>query len=356
MQSIQAHNYKVDFGKTAYQSLNAHIQRCNYSKIFVLTDTNTNHHCTPRLLPLLETDCTLEIIEMEAGEPYKNLDTCSQVWQAMADLSADRKSLLINLGGGVVTDLGGFVASTYQRGIDFINIPTSLLAMVDASVGGKTGVDLGALKNQIGVINNPLQVLIDIEYLSTLPSEELRSGMAEMFKHGLIRSEPYWNQMQELNALDITDLQQLIYDSVVIKNEVVTQDPKEKGLRKTLNYGHTLGHAIESYCLEQSHRSRLLHGQAIAIGMILSSYISSELLNFPIEKVQKIKKVLLSYFKKQKFSKQEITDIMSLMKFDKKNSHGNINFVLLEDIAQPKIDCQVSEELIYKAFDFYIQD
>ncbi|WP_315164082.1 3-dehydroquinate synthase [Capnocytophaga leadbetteri] len=352
--SIQAQHYQVYFNDEGFDFLNRFVAEQHPSKIFLLADKHTNECCTPIVLSLLATDIPLEIIEIEAGEPHKHIDTCTQVWYALSELGADRKSLLINIGGGVVTDLGGFVASTYMRGIPFINIPTSLLAMVDASVGGKTGVDLGALKNLVGVINNPKGVLIYPDFLATLPTEELRSGMAEMFKHGLISDEAYWHKMCNLSELTEAHLGSLIYESVVIKNEVVTQDPTEKGLRKTLNYGHTLGHAIESYCLQNPNRERLLHGEAIAIGMVLATYLSVKELGFSMEKCDEVKVVLGEYFRKQDFSYEEITDICQLMRFDKKNVSGNVHFVLLEAIGKPKIDCIVPYEEIYKAFEYYL--
>ena len=352
--SIQAQHYQVYFNDEGFDFLNRFVAEQHPSKIFLLADKHTNECCTPIVLSLLATDIPLEIIEIEAGEPHKHIDTCTQVWYALSELGADRKSLLINIGGGVVTDLGGFVASTYMRGIPFINIPTSLLAMVDASVGGKTGVDLGALKNLVGVINNPQGVVIYPNFLATLPTEELRSGMAEMFKHGLITDESYWHKMCNLSELTEAHLGSLIYESVVIKNEVVTQDPTEKGLRKTLNYGHTLGHAIESYCLQNPNRERLLHGEAIAIGMVLATYLSVKELGFSMEKCDQVKAVLGEYFKKQDFSYEEITDICQLMRFDKKNVGGNVHFVLLEAIGKPKIDCIVPYEEIYKAFEYYL--
>lgn len=352
--SIQAQHYQVYFNDEGFDFLNRFVAEQHPSKIFLLADKHTNECCTPIVLSLLATDIPLEIIEIEAGEPHKHIDTCTQVWYALSELGADRKSLLINIGGGVVTDLGGFVASTYMRGIPFINIPTSLLAMVDASVGGKTGVDLGALKNLVGVINNPKGVLIYPNFLATLPTEELRSGMAEMFKHGLISDEAYWHKMCNLSELTEAHLGSLIYESVVIKNEVVTQDPTEKGLRKTLNYGHTLGHAIESYCLQNPNRERLLHGEAIAIGMVLATYLSVKELGFSMDKCDQVKAVLGEYFKKQDFTYEEITDICQLMRFDKKNVGGNVHFVLLEAIGKPKIDCIVPYEEIYKAFEYYL--
>ena len=186
MQTILANNYPVHFNEKGYEALNSHLKVTKYSNLFIITDSNTNDYCLHKFLPYLETDLTIEIIEFEAGEINKNIDTCIEVWKVLTELGADRKSLVINLGGGVVTDLGGFVASTFKRGVDFIHIPTTLLSMVDASVGGKTGVDLGNLKNQIGVINVPLMVLIDTQYLETVPQNEMRSGLAEMLKHGLI--------------------------------------------------------------------------------------------------------------------------------------------------------------------------
>ncbi|MFN7100541.1 MAG: 3-dehydroquinate synthase family protein, partial [Flavobacterium sp.] len=274
MQTIQANNYPIYFNEEAYQELNIHLQNNSYSSIFIIVDTNTNELCLPNFLPLLETDVAIEIIEFEAGEENKNIETCVQIWNVLTELGADRKSLVINLGGGVVTDLGGFVASTFKRGIDFIHIPTTLLSMVDASVGGKNGVDLGNLKNQIGVINVPLMVLIDTQYLETVPQTEMRSGLAEMLKHGLIYDRAYWNQFLDLAAIDYADFDALIYRSVEIKNEIVTQDPTEKNIRKALNFGHTLGHAIESYFLESIEKTTLLHGEAIAVGMILESFIA----------------------------------------------------------------------------------
>jgi 3-dehydroquinate synthase len=260
---------------------------------------------------------------------------------------------MINLGGGVVTDLGAFVASTFKRGIQYINVPTTLLSMVDASVGGKTGVDLGALKNQIGVIKTGAMVLIDTSYLDTLPANELRSGYAEMLKHGLIQNEDYWNRLRDLSNLTLNNLDELIYESVIIKNNVVTEDPRENGLRKTLNYGHTIGHAIESLFLEKANKTTLLHGEAIAIGMILATYISNKQLGFPEQKLSDVKVTMIDLFGKVEFDKNDYQDIINLLKFDKKNSHGNINFVLLNDIASPKIDCIVENKLILDAFEYY---
>lgn len=353
MNSIKTGHCNIHFNSNCYTELNDFIAKSNFSKLFILVDSNTHENCLPKFMSNLETDIDIEIIEIENGEEYKTIDTCVGVWNALSELNADRKSLMINLGGGVVTDLGAFVASTFKRGIQYINVPTTLLSMVDASVGGKTGVDLGALKNQIGVINNGAMVLIDTTYLDTLPSNELRSGYAEMLKHGLISNEDYWNRLRDLSNLTLANLDSLIHESVIIKNNVVTEDPRENGLRKTLNYGHTLGHAIESLFLEDQTKTTLLHGEAIAIGMVLATYISNKLLGFPEQKMNDVKSTMIDLYGKVDFTNKDYQEIIKLLKFDKKNSHGNINFVLLHDIASPKIDCKVENKLILEAFDYY---
>ena len=353
MNSIQAATYFVHFNANCFTTLNDHLKNVDYSKIFVLVDEHTHVACLPYFLALLETEKAVEVIEIPAGEIHKNIETTVGVWNALSELDADRKSLLINVGGGMTTDLGGFVASTYKRGIAYINVPTSLLSMVDASVGGKTGIDLGTLKNQIGVINSPEMVLIDTNFLETLPANQMRSGLAEMLKHGLIYDEAYWNKMIDLANFTIEDLDELIHESVQIKNDVVTKDPKENGLRKILNFGHTLGHAIESYFLTHETREALLHGEAIAIGMVLACFISSEQEDFSKEKLDNVKRAIVNMYGKIEFDTAEIDAIIELMKYDKKNSHGNINFVLLSDIGAPVLDKIVSNSTIYNAFAFY---
>jgi 3-dehydroquinate synthase len=353
MDSITANDSIIYFNDNCYASLNEHIKENNFSKIFILVDENTHQYCLPRFLERLETNIVLEIIEIESGEINKTIETCVGVWNTLSELDADRKSLMINIGGGVITDLGGFVACTFKRGIAYINVPTTLLSMVDASVGGKTGVDLGHLKNQIGVISNPNLVLIDTHFLDTLPKNQMRSGLAEMLKHGLISGESYWNRFKNLSELSLNDLDKLIYESVVIKKNVVEEDPYENGLRKTLNFGHTLGHAIESYFLSSNDKKTMLHGEAIVIGMILACYISTELVGFPKNKRNEIKDLFIGYYGKVVINKNEYYKIIELLKYDKKNNHGNINFVLLESIGKPKIDCIVDNKTIINAFEFY---
>lgn len=353
MQSIQANNYPIHFNEKGYEALNLFLDNTHYSKLFIIVDSHTNEYCLPKFLPYLATDLTIEIIEFEAGEPNKNIETCVELWNVLTELGADRKSLVLNLGGGVVTDLGGFVASTFKRGVDFIHIPTSLLSMVDASVGGKTGVDLGHLKNQIGVINVPKMVLIDTQYLETLSKDEMRSGLAEMLKHGLIYDKQYWEQFLDLKAIDFADFDELIYRSVEIKNEIVTQDPTEKNIRKALNFGHTLGHAIESYFLENDHKKSLLHGEAIAIGMILESFISLEKNLINQQEYNQIKSTIKAIYDDIVFDETDINPILELLIHDKKNEYGNIQFALIEGIGKIIINQSVENELILKSFEDY---
>ena len=353
MKFIKATQYNVEFVEKNYQVLTSFLASKNYSSVYLLVDSNTEENCLPIFLQHSGLSIPLEVISIEAGEENKHLDTCMGVWESLSELGADRKSLLINLGGGVVTDLGGFVASTFKRGIDFINIPTTLLSMVDASVGGKTGVDLGPLKNQIGVINSPQMVIVDPHYLETLPGEEYRSGYAEMLKHGLIRDKEYWKILADFSAINTSDIEKHIFHSVGIKNEVVTEDPYENGLRKILNYGHTLGHAIESYFLTEKDKTTLLHGEAIAIGMILEAYLSTKLCGLDQGQCEEIKSTFNSIYPPVDISKQDIKDILALLIFDKKNSHGKVKFVLLEAIGKPVTDIIVEENLLWEAFDYY---
>ncbi len=337
----------------AWNVFSERILNSKYSKIFIVVDENTKRYCLPILLKKYNFKTTPEVITIPEGETHKNIETCLKVWEILSEKSADRNSLVINLGGGVVTDLGGFVASTFMRGISFINIPTSLLAMVDASVGGKNGVDLGYKKNQIGVIRLPEMVILDTEFLKTLPEEHIISGIAEMLKHGLIHSKEYWERVKKADATKKVEFEKLIWDSVEIKKEIVLKDPFEKDLRKTLNYGHTLGHAIESYFLENSDKKKLLHGEAVAVGLILATYISMEALDFPKHTLNDMTQSIFNYFSKLNFTQKDIAAIINLLVFDKKNRDGKVLFVLLQDVGLPKCNCEVNNELIYKAFEYY---
>ena len=353
MQTIQATNYSVYFDETGYEKLASYLITANYSKIFILVDENTSQYCLPHLLNNLATEIEIEIIELEVGEIHKNIATCTEVWGALSELGGDRKSILINLGGGVISDLGGFVACTFKRGIDFINIPTTLLSMVDASIGGKNGVDLGNLKNQIGIIREPKAVIVDTQFLNTLPQNEMRSGLAEMLKHGLIFDKKYWDKFKDLKSLNTDNLNELIHQSIEIKNEIVCEDLTENGIRKSLNFGHTLGHAIESYFLENDSKTSLLHGEAIAVGMILESFISREKELLTKEEYQEIKYIINDIFERVEFSQIDIEKIIELLIFDKKNEFGKVQFALLDGIGKIKINQESDNELIYKAFEDY---
>jgi 3-dehydroquinate synthase len=351
MHSIEANGYTIYFNKNGYEAINKIVIENKYSTIFILVDEHTNDFCLPKFLPNLATEIAIEIIEIEVGENIKNITTCVEIWSILSELGADRKSLIINLGGGVISDIGGFIASTFKRGIDFINIPTTLLGMVDASIGGKNGVDLGNLKNQIGVINVPKMLLIDTSFLETLSQKEMRSGLAEMLKHGLIYDKKYWEQFLVLSNIDFADFDQLIYRSIEIKNEIVKRDPTENGIRKALNFGHTLGHAIESHFLKS--KTPLLHGEAIAIGMILESYISKEKGMLSNEEFYQIKYTLTDIFEKQLFTKNDVELIQNLLIHDKKNEYGKIQFVLIEEIGKIIINQSVENQLIVNSFEDY---
>ncbi|TVZ55038.1 3-dehydroquinate synthase [Lutibacter sp. Hel_I_33_5] len=350
MKSIKAVSYFVHFQDKGYQELSKLVEEKSYSSIFILVDENTLEHCYPTFMSNFSTHTRIEVIEIESGEINKTIDTCTGVWEAMTELDADRKSLLITLGGGVITDLGGFVASTFKRGIDFVNVPTTLLSMVDASVGGKTGVDLGVLKNLVGLFANPQMVIVDETFLGTVSEREIRSGKAEIIKYGYTYDIKLINELINDNSNNIS---KLIHRSIEIKNEVVLEDPKENGLRKILNFGHTLGHAIESYFLASDEKENLTHGEAIAIGMITESYLSSVLLGFSKDKLTAVKELIISVYGKVPILTLDFNPIMEFLKHDKKNVNGQVNFVLLKDFEDYKLDCIASEELIIRSLEYY---
>ena len=350
MKPVLSDSAPVYFNEDGLSAVKDVLQEKAYSKIFVLVDENTGRDCVPVFEKWMKGAFPYQLIEIPEGEAHKNIETSVRVWKQLSDDGADRKSLLINLGGGVVTDLGGFVAATFRRGIDFINIPTSLLGMVDASLGGKTGVDLGVLKNQIGVIQPPVLIWIISEFLGTLPDRQMNNGYAEMLKHGLIADEAYWHQLTQEERQPSLD--EMIRRSVVIKTQIVDQDLKEKDLRKVLNFGHTLGHAIESYFLEHKEED-LYHGEAIAAGMILEGFLSHQLAGMAENQLEEIQRVFLRRFPKLELSGSDVQGIIDLLKYDKKNTHGQINFVLLKHIGSAAIDINVPNDLLEKAFTYY---
>ncbi len=350
MRSIESISYSIFF-ENSLDTLPEFLTKRNYSKILVLVDNNTEKFCLPAMQNLLLPEIHFDVIEIDAGEENKNIDFCIGIWKMLLEFGADRNSLLINLGGGVVTDIGGFAASTFKRGIDFINIPTTLLSQVDASVGGKTGIDMDSVKNIVGTFTQPQAVFIETEFLKTLPKRELYSGFAEMIKHGLIYDRDYFEKLRNLKPEDISEDE--IFRSVEIKNEVVKADPFEKGLRKILNFGHTIGHAIESYSLDHDKKS-LLHGEAIAIGFICEAYLSYKNNGLSEPELQEICRYLNSVYPKYKIKRNSLPALIELMKNDKKNSFNKINFSLLSEIGKCGTDSFCTEEDIKESLNYYI--
>ncbi|TFV97434.1 3-dehydroquinate synthase [Algoriphagus kandeliae] len=330
------------------KELRKQLESLSYSALFILSDENTQELCFPLIeeaLPKKHFHFTIP-----AGEKHKNLDTCAAIWFDMTEAGLDRKALMLNLGGGVIGDMGGFCASIYKRGIRFVNLPTTLLSQVDASVGGKLGVDFEGLKNHLGVFNEPEWVLIAPEFLQTLPTRELRSGFAEIIKHGLIQDESYFH---ELNFEDWqkNDWSKLIQKSVEIKKEVVQSDPKEAGLRKILNFGHTIGHAFETNYLDTPRH--LLHGEAIAAGMICEAMLSVEKCGLSTSDYKKIKESILKVYDKIKIKDEDLEPILDLCFQDKKNEGNTLLLSLIDRIGHCQYNIPIKPEEIKAAITHY---
>ena len=349
MRSINDNNESIFCGNELAATLIDMVRKKAPSQIFLLTDQHTKEFCLEAVEPHLGS-WICHLLCIAPGEESKTIKQSEILWAELSRLNADRNSLVINLGGGVVTDLGGFIAATYQRGISFINIPTTLLGMVDASIGGKCGVDLGVLKNQVGVITSAFATIVYPPFIKTLPKRELISGWMEMIKHGFITSKEYLDATLLFETNDLSKIESLIWTSIVIKNNIVQNDQTELGRRKTLNFGHTLGHAIESYGLQKKGQNWIKHGEAIAIGMGLACYLSHKIYAFPEEVfndyLSKVKKLVAF----PNFTENDIAQIIDYLKYDKKNSHGGVNFVLLKDIGQEVLDVTVKNDFIYEAF------
>ncbi len=324
------------------------------SKIYILVDENTHLYCIPSLIRTSALLGNSEILEIESGESQKNLEICYHLWQTLAENNIDRNALIINLGGGVITDMGGYIASTYKRGIRFINIPTTLLAMIDAAVGGKTGINLGVLKNHIGYFSNPEAVFINPDFLETLSQQELQSGLGELLKYSLISSNELWNRFKQTTFDNQTDWQYFIESSLKIKTQIVEQDPKEVDLRKILNFGHTYGHAFESLSLTLNPNKHLLHGEAVALGIICELWHSVEKLNFPKSTFKEIKEYIFQNFRAFPFNKSHIDTLIDFMKKDKKNNGNQIACILLENIGDVKYDTFINETEIRDCLTFFI--
>lgn len=351
MPLIKADGYNIEIGTSIFKSVSAHLNKNKYSKHFIVCDSNTLKYCLRELIlncPKLQ---QAEIIELDPGEESKDINLVSHIWQTLTENNADKKSLLINLGGGVVSDIGGFAASTFKRGISFINIPTTLLAMADASVGGKTGINFGGIKNHIGTFHQPKAVFIYPEYLRTLPHEHWVNGFAEIVKISLINNKSFFKTVGKINIHKGFTPLIVITKSVELKNVIVKKDPNEKGLRKTLNFGHTVGHAMES--LHMQSVKPLLHGEAVAIGMAIESYLSLCLKLITQNEFDEIMSCLKLNFRFPQINMNEIDAFYKYFKQDKKHSDKTYKLVLLNGIGQCKYDVKVTNTQLDKAILYY---
>ena len=342
---------KVIISKQLEQELHEAIAACHPDHIFILTDNTTKELCLP-VVRNYDYLTGVKTITIEAGDTHKDLESISHVWSELQRMGATRHSLMINLAGGMVTDLGGFAASTFKRGIHFINIPTTLLSMVDASVGGKTGINFGGLKNEIGVFNNADCVILDTTFLQTLDEENIFSGYAEMLKHGLISTEEHWSELMNFNIEkpNLKELGLLVAKSVQVKERIVTEDPTEKGIRKALNLGHTVGHAFESLALQ---RKPVLHGYAVAWGLVCELYLSVAKTEFPVDKMRQMTHFVFDHYGRMPITCDDYPTLLELMTHDKKNTGSSINFTLLGGIGNIRINQTATKEEIEEALDFY---
>jgi 3-dehydroquinate synthase len=334
--------------------LQTFLAAAGHDRIFVLTDVHTQEKCYPRIreLPALQ---EAHLITVEAGDMHKDLSQVVRIWEILVREGASRNSLLINLGGGMVSDLGGFAGATFKRGIHTLNLPTTLMAAVDAATGGKTGINFCGLKNEIGAFHLPDAVLIDCAFLLTLDRDNLLSGYAEMLKHGLLSSAENWRGVIAFEPcaapLDIDVLSRLVAVSVVVKERIVAEDPKERGLRKALNLGHTIGHAFESLSFERRHP--LAHGHAVAAGLVCELYLSHKCCGFPVDTMRQTIQYIREYYSPFVFGCDDYETLYERMMHDKKNENGQIFFALLAGIGEVRINCTVGKETVFESLDFY---
>lgn len=343
---------KIIFSKKLQEEIHELCTDIHPDRIFLLTDTTTERLCAP-LVKDCESLKQAPHIVIGATDTHKTLDTLSLVWNALSTGKASRRSLLINLGGGMVTDLGGFAAATFKRGIDFVNIPTTLLAMVDAAVGGKTGINFNGLKNEIGAFKDSRAVVVDTEFLRTLDDKNLRSGYAEMLKHSLLKGHDMWadHLKFDLSNPDYTHLQELVAQSIQVKEDIVREDPHEHGLRKALNLGHTVGHAFEALALEKKHA--VLHGYAVAWGLLCELYLSAVHCHFPTLPMQQTVRFIRENYGPFAFTCEDYEHLYELMLHDKKNVGGEINFTLLGHVGDIVLNQHLTKEEVFESFDFF---
>jgi len=349
---MSTQSYDLIFTEGIEKELDKILESYSKSKIFILMDSGAQEHCW-HLLSGNEIMQKVPKLIIENGEQNKSLESVVKAWEFLGENEANRHSLVINIGGGMMSDLGGFVASTFKRGCHFINIPTTLLSQIDASVGGKTGFNFNGLKNEIGVINQPDMVVISPEFLKTLPIKEFKSGFAEMLKHAIIFSQNYLDELFTFNFDDInySKLLNLIRKSVAVKQEFVMKDPMERDVRKVLNFGHTIGHAFESYA--HRHKLELYHGEAVALGMIGELYLSVKKKAFPQDKFEEIVKYITDIYADFSIFAKDYPELYQLMLHDKKNSDEGVNFTLLQDVGAYTINNICTEEEIVEALNQY---
>jgi len=345
-------SYDLIFTESIDKELDRILENYSNSKIFILIDSGAQEHCWPLVSANEKLQKASKLI-IEAGEQNKSLESVTKAWEFLSKNGANRNSLVINIGGGLVCDLGGFVASTFKRGCHFINIPTTLLSQIDASVGGKTGFNFNGLKNEIGVFNQPDMVILSPEFLKTLSIKEFKSGFAEMLKHAIIFSQNYLDELLVFDFDDInySKLLNLIRKSVAVKQEFVMKDPMERDVRKVLNFGHTIGHAFESF----SHRYKLelYHGEAVALGMIGELYLSVKKKGFPIDKFEEIVKYITHIYSDFSIFAKDYPELYQLMLHDKKNTNEGVNFTLLQNVGAYTINNICTEEEVFEALNQY---
>lgn len=347
---------KIIFTNLVGTALDDIIASLDTPQVVVVADTNTAQYVLPVLTADSKTVAKAHVITVPAGDANKNLDSLASLWSQLSALKATRRTVVVNLGGGVVSDMSGFAAASYKRGMKCVNIPTTVLAAVDASVGGKTGINFNGLKNQIGVFSEPEAVIISSIFFNTLPQQEVLSGYAEMIKHGLLEDNETLGKLLAYSPVypefDSEAILPLIEASVGVKARIVAQDPTEKGLRKALNLGHTIGHAFESYSYVRN--SPVAHGYAIAWGLVVELVLSHMQLGFSSDTLRKVAAYVLENYGAYEITCKDYPALVDAMRQDKKNiSADNINFTLLESVGNPKIDCVVSEKEIGTALDIY---
>lgn len=349
--SFNMEKQKITISDNLGAALTEAIGECAPDRVFVLADETTARLCLP-LAAGCRQAADAPLITIKPTDTNKTLDSLAHVWAELGRLGATRHSLLVNIGGGMVTDLGGFAASTFKRGISYINIPTTLLAMVDASVGGKTGINFNGLKNEIGVFNNARCVILDTDFLRTMDTENLLAGYAEMLKHGLINNEKMWAELLsfDIEHPDLARLRRMVAESVEVKERIVLEDPTEKAMRKALNLGHTAGHAFESLALG---RRPVLHGYAVAYGLVCELFLSAVKAGFPTDKMRQTVAFINGHYGKMDITCDDYPTLLELMTHDKKNVAGAINFTLLGGIGDIRINQTATKAEIYEALDFY---